>query len=154
LSSLGFVTGQNTPGIFVQTPNVEGVPPISFNNFSIGVPGYPGNHYNNTYQILDNLSKVKGAHTIKFGGSVHFDQVAQKVYGVRNGLFGFTGVETGSDFADYLLCLLQPGRAGGFVFPNPLSWPVCPGQLAGEVEPHPELWPALGSYHALVRGQE
>jgi len=104
LSSLGFVTGANSPGgIVVQNPNVEGVPPISLNSFSLGVPGYSGSHYNNTYQVLDNLSKVMGAHTIKAGGSVHFDEVTQNEYGVRNGLFGFTGVETGSDFADYLL---------------------------------------------------
>jgi hypothetical protein len=103
LSSLGFVTGEGTPGIVVQSPSVEGVPPISFNSFSIGVPGYIGSQYNNTYQILDNLSKVKGTHTLKFGGSAHFDQVTHHELGVRNGLFGFTGVETGSDIADFLL---------------------------------------------------
>ena len=103
LSSLGFVTGASTSGIVVQAPSVEGVPPISLNSFSFGVPGYIQHQYNNTYQVLDNLSTVKGTHTIKVGGSVHFDQVNSKEFGVQNGTFSFTGVETGSDFADYLL---------------------------------------------------
>ena len=103
LSSLGFVTGPNTPGIVVQNPELQGVPPISFNNYSLGVPAYPAHNYANIYQILDNFSKVKGTHTLKIGGTFHFDQSTIRGEGVRNGTFGFTGVETGSDFADYLL---------------------------------------------------
>ncbi len=103
LSSLGFVTGASTSGIVVQNPELQGVPPIGFNNFSIGVPAYPGHNYANIYQALDNFSKVKGTHTLKLGGTFHFDQSTIRGQGVRNGTFGFSGVETGSDFADFLL---------------------------------------------------
>src|SRR3984885_7670023 len=103
LSSLGFVTGANTPGIVVQNPSLQGVPPISFNNYSIGVSPYPQYQYDDTYQLMDNFSKVEGTHTLKFGASTHYDQITLKGFGVRNGTFAFSGVETGSDFADFLI---------------------------------------------------
>lgn len=103
LSSLGFVTGANTPGIVPLAPQYTGVPNIGFNNFTIGTPGYISTQTNNTYQVLDNFSIVKGTHTMKFGGSVHYDLVTYHQEGANNGTFGFNGTETGSDFADFLL---------------------------------------------------
>ncbi|MBV8817567.1 MAG: carboxypeptidase regulatory-like domain-containing protein, partial [Acidobacteriaceae bacterium] len=91
LASLGFVTGANTSGIYVTAPSIEGVPPISFNNFSIGEPGSPTAQYDNTYQLADNFSIIKGAHTIKFGGDVHYDQITHHGFGERNGVFSFAG---------------------------------------------------------------
>jgi hypothetical protein len=103
LASLGFVTGANTLGIVPIAPQFEGVPNISLNNFSFGVNAYPLAQYNNTYQLLDNYSKVLGTHSIKFGGNVHYDQIAQVAYGANNGSFAFDGSETGLDFADFLI---------------------------------------------------
>jgi hypothetical protein len=103
LDSLGFVTGPDTLGIVVQNKPYEGVPGIGFNNFSIGVPAYFAGQYNNTYQVLDNFSKVKGNHTMKFGASVHYDQITEHDYGANDGTFSFSGVETGSDWADFLI---------------------------------------------------
>jgi len=103
LSSLGFVTGANTLGIVPIAPQFEGVPNISLNNFSFGVNAYPLAQYNNTYQLLDNYSKVIGTHSIKFGGNIHYDQIAQVAYGANNGSYAFDGSETGLDFADFLI---------------------------------------------------
>lgn len=103
LDSLGFVTGPSTLGIVVQNKPYEGVPGIGFNNFSIGTPAYFQGQYNNTYQLLDNFSKVKSTHTMKFGGSVHYDQITAHDFGANNGTFGFSGTETGSDWADFLI---------------------------------------------------
>jgi hypothetical protein len=103
LSSLGFVTGPGTPGIVVQQPQYQGVPSIALNNFTIGIPGYFAAQTNNTYQVLDNFSIVKGTHTLKLGGSTHYDLVTYHQDGANNGAFGFDGQETGSDFADFLL---------------------------------------------------
>jgi hypothetical protein len=103
LSSLGFVTGANTLGIVAIAPQYEGVPNISFNNFSFGVNAYPLAQYNNTYQLLDNYSKVVGTHSIKFGGNVHYDQITQVPFGANNGSYAFDGSETGLDFADFLI---------------------------------------------------
>jgi hypothetical protein len=103
LSSLGFVTGANTLGIVPLDTASEGVPQISFNNYSIGVPAYFAAQYNNTYQLIDNFSKVVGTHTLKFGGSYHYDQITEHDFGANNGTFSFNGGETGSDFADFLI---------------------------------------------------
>ena len=103
LSSLGFVTGANTLGIVPIAPQFEGVPNISFNNFSFGVNAYPLAQFNNTYQLLDNYSKVIGTHSIKFGGNIHYDQITQVPYGANNGSYAFEGSETGLDFADFLI---------------------------------------------------
>jgi hypothetical protein len=103
LASLGFVTGANTLGIVPIAPQFEGVPNITLNNFSFGVNAYPLAQYNNTYQLLDNYSKVIGTHSIKFGGNVHYDQITQVPYGANDGSFAFDGSETGLDFADFLI---------------------------------------------------
>jgi Carboxypeptidase regulatory-like domain/TonB dependent receptor len=103
LSSLGFVTGANTEGIVPLSPQFEGVPNISFNNFAFGVNAYPQAQYNNTYQVLDNYSKVLGTHSLKFGGNFHYDQITQHTFGANNGSFVFDGSETGLDFADFLI---------------------------------------------------
>lgn len=103
LNSLGFTTGANTPGIVVNNPAIEGVPPVSFNNFSIGLAGAFDAQINNTYQYMDDVELVRGNHTIKFGGEVHFDQITEKDFGQNNGTFGFFGTETGIDFMDFLL---------------------------------------------------
>jgi len=103
LDSLGFATGPSTLGLVIQNKQYEGVPSVGFNNFSIGVPAYFAGQYNNTYQLLDNFSMVKGTHTMKFGTSVHYDQITEHDYGANNGTFGFDGQETGSDWADFLI---------------------------------------------------
>jgi hypothetical protein len=103
LASLGFATGPSTLGIVVQDKATEGVPGIGFNNYGIGVPSYFGAQYNNTYQIIDNFSKVTGTHTMKFGGSVHYDQITEHEFGANNGTFSFNGQETGSDWVDFLV---------------------------------------------------
>ena len=77
LSSLGFQTGTNTLGIVPLAPQFNGVPNIAFNNLSFGVNAYPLAQYNNTYQVLDNYSKVIGTHSLKFGGNLHYDQITQ-----------------------------------------------------------------------------
>jgi len=110
LANLGFPTAPGTPpGIFVGAPSVEGVPEMDFNNFSIGVPSKPIRITNNSYQVLDNFSKVIGTHTLKFGGQYHYNQLEENVFNASNGLFFFgTAVnggtsETGSDIVDFLI---------------------------------------------------
>jgi hypothetical protein len=81
----------------------EGVESVGFNSFSIGVNAYYSHHVNNTYQILDNFSKVVGTHTLKFGANYHYDQITDYEFGAKNGTFSFDGTETGIDFADFLI---------------------------------------------------
>jgi hypothetical protein len=103
LASQGFEVGQGTPGIVPLSPNTEGVESVGFNSYTIGTNTNELNQANNTFQWLDNFSKVIGTHTIKFGGEFHYDQVNVNPIAQFNGSFLFFGTETGSDFADFLL---------------------------------------------------
>jgi Carboxypeptidase regulatory-like domain len=103
LSSLGFTTGGL--GIVPINPSIEGIPEIDFtgSGLTIGVPSRPNHLIENTFQALDNFSKVVGTHTIKFGGNFHYNQLVEQLSNVVNGNFVFTGNETGIDFLDFLI---------------------------------------------------
>jgi carboxypeptidase family protein/TonB-dependent receptor-like protein len=103
LSSLGFTTGPSTLGIVPVNPAIEGVPEIDFNSFVIGVPSRPNRLIENTFQGLDNFSKVVGTHSLKFGGTYHYTQLVEQLSNVVNGNFQFFGGETGIDFLDFLV---------------------------------------------------
>lgn len=104
LASLGFNTPWGpTGGIASTDPSLEGVPNVGFNNYSFGVPADTLREFNNTVQIIDNVTKIFGTHTFQFGGDFHYDQINERnTYG-QNGQFGFGGQETGFDFGDYLI---------------------------------------------------
>jgi len=103
LASQGFVTGPGTQGIVVQAPQFEGVENISFPSFIMGVTITNTNQWNDTLYLSDNVSRVIGAHTIKFGAQFHADQVNEHPNATFNGTFNIDGTETGSPFADFLL---------------------------------------------------
>jgi Carboxypeptidase regulatory-like domain/TonB dependent receptor len=101
-SSQGFVQGPGTLGIVPVIPSLQGVVPIGFNNYSIGVGG-PTNNYLNTYQWLDNFSRVVGNHSLKFGGAFNWLQDYRYINSFSTGSFAFNGTETGSDWVDFLI---------------------------------------------------
>jgi len=105
LSSLGFVTGVGTLGIVPSGPPgfPQTVPPLYFNNFSIGVPTLSTGQPNNTWMLTDGFSKVEGKHTLKLGGEFRYMQINERNVCAPNGDFSFNGSVTGVDFADYLL---------------------------------------------------
>jgi hypothetical protein len=109
LSSLGFITGSGTGagynGGIVDVGNFTGVPKIGLNNFTIGMAQVSLDLYDNSNQVIDNFSLVKGTHTLKFGGSGHLDNSISYEGGSQCsvGDFGFYGAETGVDFGDFLL---------------------------------------------------
>jgi len=102
VSTWGFVEGGAT-GILPQTASLEALPPISLQsgpswaNFNIN------GSYDNSYQLTDSFSKIVGRHTLKFGGDIRKLQLNNRSISHNSGKFNFNGVETGSDFADYLL---------------------------------------------------
>jgi len=108
LMSLGFAapagTGANfNGGIAPITPALEGVPSFVFNNYSFGLPQDALRQFNNTYQIIDNFTKIVGTHTLQFGVDFHYDQINERNFDDANGAYTFDGSETGLDFADYLI---------------------------------------------------
>ena len=121
LSSQGFVTGEGTLGIVPLNPSVEGIENVAFNDFTIGVDITGERQVNNTWQITESISKVKGRHTIKAGANVHLDQVNINSNSINNGSFVFQGSETGLDFADFLIgtaSTYEQGDAAGFYLRN------------------------------------
>jgi hypothetical protein len=79
-----------TPGL---GPNHEGVPFISLSTgFTIG-NDYEGElpQVGNTFQWSDNFTKVKGAHTVKFGADVRRARFDQTLFFDPNGDFTYTG---------------------------------------------------------------
>jgi hypothetical protein len=103
LESQGFQVGPNTPGIVALSPSTVGVESVGFNSYTIGTNTNELKQIGNTFQWLDNFSKVIGTHTLKVGGEFHYDQVNVNAIAQFNGSFLFFGTETGSDFADFLL---------------------------------------------------
>ncbi len=102
LLSQGFAPG-DAGGIVPLAPSIEGVENVVFPSFVMGTPITNLAQANNTYAILDNLSKVRGAHTLKAGLQLSYEQVNVNPNPTFNGSFLFTGTETGSEFADFLL---------------------------------------------------
>ena len=137
LASQGFVTGPGTAGITVLAPQIEGIENVRFNSFVIGMPITSLIQANSTFSLNDSFSKVLGRHALKAGIQASFEQVNVLPNATFNGSFLFTGSETGSDFADFLIGVASNynqaqsgpyyGRhryAAGFVQD---SWRVAPG---------------------------
>ncbi|MBV9399497.1 MAG: TonB-dependent receptor, partial [Bryobacterales bacterium] len=103
LASQGFVTGVGTPGIVPLAPSIEGIENTIFNSFVMGTPITNLKQANNTYTANNIFSKVVGNHTLKAGGNYSYEQVNVNPNPTFNGSFLFTGSETGSDFADFLI---------------------------------------------------
>jgi len=105
LSDLGFVTGAGTLGIIPSGPPgfPQTVPPLYFNNFYLGVNTLTTFQPNNTWHVSDSFSKVRGVHTLKFGGEFRYLQINERNTCAPNGDFTFDGSITGTDFADFLL---------------------------------------------------
>lgn len=121
LASQGFVTGEGTLGIVPLNPSIEGIENVSLNDFTFGVDTTGERQANNTYQWTENLSKVAGKHTLKFGFTAHLDQVNINSNSINNGAFVFQGSETGLDFADFLIgtaSTYEQGDASGFYLRN------------------------------------
>lgn len=159
------LASQGFTGIYPMNTQFEGVESVGFNNFSIGAADNLLQVYDNTYQAVDNFSKVIGTHTLGFGGTFSYDQVEYKFALNLNGGFNFTGTETGNDFADFLigapsgysqgLQLPMYGRSRYYALYGQDSWRATThltlnGGLRWEVST--PWWEAHNQIEALVPG--
>jgi len=103
LASQGFTVG--SAGIQPGNPATEGVESIVFNKLNFGTSPFSLVQTDGNYQLQDNLSKVRGKHSLKFGGQYLLQTVKLLPDFTANGQFQFTGYATGLDFADFLLGL-------------------------------------------------
>ncbi len=102
LAAQGFLP-PSQGGFIAGYPKYQGVETVVFNTFTFGTTPFALDQRENTYQIQDNVSKIIGAHTVKFGGQARLMRVTQDVNLIANGEFEFFGTTTGSDFGDFLL---------------------------------------------------
>ena len=102
LAQQGFA-GPADGGIYTLAPSIVGPENIVFNEFVMGMPITNLWQSNNTYTATDNFSRVMGSHTLKVGAELSFEQVNVSPDATFNGTFSFSGSETGSDFADFLI---------------------------------------------------
>ncbi len=90
---------------FEQTSlNFPGFPQLSITGFA-GVAGnafQPLVNPTNMYQIVDNFSWIKSAHTFKFGADLRNFRLASTNSANSRGNFSFTPAYTGQAFADFL----------------------------------------------------
>ena len=113
LASQGYVTPWGPQGGISPTNGLtKGFPKFMFNNFSLGVPPHALRQYNNTFQIIDNVTKILGTHTLQLARTLDYNQINERNYDCYNGCFGFNGSETGVDFADFLIGAPNSFRAG------------------------------------------
>ena len=103
LANYGFET--TGMGIIPSNPAYVGPPSTSLSIMgpTWGIPEGTTGQYNNTFQISDNVSKIVGRHTLKFGGDGRYLQINERNTYTPNGYFTFNGGETGNDFGDYLV---------------------------------------------------
>jgi Carboxypeptidase regulatory-like domain/TonB-dependent Receptor Plug Domain len=73
------------------------VPDLDFVNFS-AINGFgPYRDYNDDYNVFDNLTKVAGRHSLKFGGTYHWYQKNEDAANGNQGAFSFSTTLPASD---------------------------------------------------------
>src|SRR6202011_3308535 len=93
-------------GIQPGFPKYVGVETLYFNTFTTGANPFSLGQVNNTYEVSDSFSKVRGNHTLKFGGQYTRFKVKQLPDLVANGTFSFFGSgaqSTGNGFPIFCL---------------------------------------------------
>jgi outer membrane receptor protein involved in Fe transport len=83
----------------------DSVESIAFNKMTFGTSPFSLVQTNNSYQLLENFSKVTGNHSVKLGGQFLYQAVKLLPDLIANEQFQFFGSATGMDFADFLLGL-------------------------------------------------
>jgi hypothetical protein len=106
------LASQGFTGIVPLSKEIEGIENVSFNDFTFGEDITGLTQVNNTFQWMDNFSKIIGKHTLKLGGEFHLDQINTNPDPIFNGAFVFQGSETGSDLADFLLGIASSYNQG------------------------------------------
>ena len=91
-----------------QAPQYQELPIVSVAGlFTVGYSDdAPQPRVQNTYQVVDNFSKVMGHHTLKFGFNMDRQEINNPFYSSLNGSYAYNGAgvfSTGNPGADFLL---------------------------------------------------
>jgi hypothetical protein len=93
------------PGLVEPPPEAWGIPSISirgFSGFGDNTEG-PYTNRNRAFEFIDNLSLVRGKHSLRFGASIRLDRFNQVGNQFARGAFAIEDQATGYGFADYML---------------------------------------------------
>lgn len=92
---------------FEQTSiNFPGFPSLTisgYGNLINGNPYSPLTNPSNMYEIIDGMTWIKGAHTIKFGADLRRYEFTSTNSANSRGAFSFSGAYSGDAFGDYIL---------------------------------------------------
>ncbi len=121
LSSFSY--GTNIAGLLGITgvstnPAFFGPPSVSFANFGTLSDGSPSLNRAQTVGLNDVVISIRGRHTSNFGFSLQRRQNNQLSNPNGRGTFNFTGINTGYDFADFLLGLPQQASVARYADPS------------------------------------
>jgi hypothetical protein len=64
---------------------------------------FPANVSHHQYEVSDDVSLLKGQHSIKFGGRYHKNDAVTATWGWPDGFFNFDGSVTGNPIADFMI---------------------------------------------------
>jgi hypothetical protein len=81
-----------------------------FSNFGDSTEG-PYTNRNKAFEFSDNLSWIRGRHSLKFGGGIRYDMYNQVGNQFARGNFQFQPIATGYGFADYYLGYIQQSES-------------------------------------------
>lgn len=97
------------PGISNFSPEAWGIPAVSITGFSAFGDSTEGpyTNRNHAFEFSDNVSWIRGRHSLKIGGSVRYDMYNQVGNQFARGNFQFQNIATGYAFADFLLGYTQ-----------------------------------------------
>ena len=93
------------------------VPGISLVNYTGIAPGTPWSNFESIYDIKDNVTWIRGRHTLKMGFDFAYEHKFEPTVTDVWGVFTFDGKQTGDAFADLLL-----GKAAQFTTSNTVAF--------------------------------
>jgi hypothetical protein len=101
------------PGIMDLTPEAWGIPQISITGFSAFGDNTEGpyTNSNHAFEFNDNVSWIRGRHSLKVGASIRYDMYNQTGNQFARGNFQFQNIATGYAFADFMLGYTQQDEA-------------------------------------------
>ena len=103
----------NIPGLANFAPEAWGIPSITITDFSAFGDSTEGpyTNRNHAFEFSDNVSWIRGRHSLKAGGSIRYDMFNQVGNQFARGNFQFQDIATGYAFADYMLGYTQQDEA-------------------------------------------
>jgi hypothetical protein len=101
------------PGISLNPAEAWGIPSIGITGFSAFGDNTEGpyTNRNKAFELTDNVSWIRGRHSLKIGGGVRLDMYNQVGNQFARGNFQFQNIATGYAFADYMLGYAQQTEA-------------------------------------------